>query len=686
MDELRCAKCCGMLNKENGIVICEACSQVYRIDQGIYDFRIRAEGRHSNLAGSDDPVESTEMESLIRGMTDTNWTSTVRRFLAGLTHGNLNDWIDELTVNSRYAWKLLLNLRPDHNLLELGCGLGNLSSNLAPHVRKIYAMDLAYRGLQFSQKRFSIFNKSDDIQLIAAGDGPYLPFADNSLDSVVLSGVIEWIGVGDTSSFENGSKLRRLSNMFTRQYGRHGPRALQLRFIKEIRRVLKPSGQLFIGAQNRLSAEYFRTERDHHSGLRYGSLLPRPVANLYSIFTRQRPYRTYTYSIPGYRKLLAEAQFSDVEFFGLFNGLDDLNRIVPAKVPSKTWSVKRPKQLKQRIKETNYFVPAYGILAGSAGAMGSRLQDRIFSEIEAGMSQPPGSLRVLDYRITRKEKIIIFADVGDYPVIIRMPLADGSQRSEGRNFEMLQYLHPRLTDTVRCPAPLLRGNKDHIGYFVEERLSGTTLRHWKAERGRENAATLVRQCLTELQESSTSGRQVLEGALYQHVVTDLIQQVVTMVDDVELGRRLTDYFAEQLKGKEVVIGACHGDFGSDNLMVSEGRITGIIDWEAGSRNAAIVTDAINYLITAELAATGGDLASVVRRVATLDWAVPVELELLKTTYDRFKIDQSLHEPFAYLAWLSQVATVPSPFFVFNVQRIQQSIHNVAETICHRQSP
>src|SRR5690606_617055 len=134
----------------------------------------------------------------------------------------------------------------------------------------------------------------------------------------------------------------RLWRMLAYQFGARGPRGIQLAFLREIRRVLKPSGQLFVAIENRYNYEDFTGRPDHHSRLKFGSLMPRTLANLYSIAVRRAPYRTNTHSIAGYRKLMREAGFPETEFIGFFRGYSQLNEIVPAAIDLPRW---RPEPL-----------------------------------------------------------------------------------------------------------------------------------------------------------------------------------------------------------------------------------------------------------------------------------------------------------------------------------------------------
>jgi len=87
---------------------------------------------------------------------------------------------------------------------------------------------------------------------------------------------------------------------------------------------LKPAGVLLIGIENRIGLHSFLGRIDH-SGLPFTSLMPRWMASVYmkirqpgfhrTLLNSSAGYRTYTYSPWGYRKLLREAGFHDVDFW-----------------------------------------------------------------------------------------------------------------------------------------------------------------------------------------------------------------------------------------------------------------------------------------------------------------------------------------------------------------------------------
>ncbi|MBF0127098.1 MAG: methyltransferase domain-containing protein, partial [Magnetococcales bacterium] len=189
---------------------------------------------------------------------------------------------------NRGVGTLLSRLNRNTVALDYGAGWGNLTKFMAHFARHVFSMDMTYESLHFCQR-----TGPDNITFLHGGDGALLPFRNNSLDLVVLNGVLEWLP----------------------EYLTKGdPREVQLAFLRNIRNILKPDGQLFIGIEHRYGLVYFLGLPDEHTEIKYGTILPRPLANFVSRHKFNKPYRTYTYGKRGYRELLEEAGFADIGF------------------------------------------------------------------------------------------------------------------------------------------------------------------------------------------------------------------------------------------------------------------------------------------------------------------------------------------------------------------------------------
>lgn len=194
-----------------------------------------------------------------------------------------------------------LNLDKESIVLDLGSGWGNYSFGLAPKVKNIVSADSSMESLRFIAARIRQDNVNN-IQPVHIDplDFGKLPFKSGIFDAVFLNGVLEWVG----SYLKNGDPLK-----------------IQENCLKEIKRVLKKDGQVFIGIENRFGIKYFFGDPDDHTkyykseGLKFTTLVPRIIANLMSKKALGIPYRTYTHSLNGYRSLLKRAGFSKCTFY-----------------------------------------------------------------------------------------------------------------------------------------------------------------------------------------------------------------------------------------------------------------------------------------------------------------------------------------------------------------------------------
>jgi SAM-dependent methyltransferase/thiamine kinase-like enzyme len=178
--------------------------------------------------------------------------------------------------------------------LDLGSGWGSLSFELTKFFDEVVSLELVPLRREFQAIRAKEDQKRN-ISLVAA-DMLSLPFAGDQFELVAANGVLEWAA-------------------FSRN---QNPRSVQLGFLRDIRRCLRPGGCLYIGIENRFGLDYWFGATDH-TGLPFTSLLPRGISDsLVSRLLRDRGwtrYHTYTYSFLGYASLLKEAGYDPVQLY-----------------------------------------------------------------------------------------------------------------------------------------------------------------------------------------------------------------------------------------------------------------------------------------------------------------------------------------------------------------------------------
>lgn len=652
------------LSLEGSRVLVEGSPQHYAVNDGIVD--LRCKDYYFN------PVARPAMTELTQRAAQVPWGHTVRAFLQHVHYDP--EWLDKIASDGRYAWKLLLDLKPDATVLDLDCGLGNLTRNLAPHVGRVYAMDLTIERLRFAQQRFARFNADDDIVLVASGGGLRLPFADRSLDVVALSGVLEWVADDDDTGTPGTSRLRKVLQMTLSFFGERNPRAIQTRFLREIRRVLKPEGQLFVAIENRYNQEYFHSRVDHHSGLRYGSLLPRFVANAYSIAVNRRPYRTYTYSLDGYRRLLGAAGFAEQQFFGLFPGYSHLAEITPLVTAPRFWQPRPAANLKERLVRHHNLVPAYGIVA-SASADSNSLLGRVVADIAARLGSD--KLKASELRISGKGKGLLELVSDSRAFVAKLPFNAESLRGlecQQRNLDALckalPYLEPWLP---RCR---VAGHLQGVHYFVEPKLPGQTLGS-QPQALSDPRQLLEIGALLENIHAGTGAQTVFDGEFFDTEVEAPLRRIAQALDDPKPLTPLARLLRSRLAGAPARCGMVHGDFSVSNLLVDDGRISGLIDWEDSRAAGLPILDAINFLDSAQrrrdARATIDDTTAM---LAEQRWPVPGEWAFLLCMYDVLGAAFDRHREYIYLYWAHHVSNQLDGALIYDGAQIERRILRV----------
>jgi SAM-dependent methyltransferase len=215
---------------------------------------------------------------------------------------------DPRRADFQYIWELPRKSR----ILDVGAGWGAIASALGHNFETIVAVEGVLQRARFIDVRVRQLGL-ESVRPICA-DFMRLPLAPGQFDAVVLNGVLEWIGM---SSMEGH------------------PRDLQLQFLKRIHGLLKPNGFVCVGIENRIGWGMVRGGPDH-SGMPYTSLMPRAMASAWCNWRgrgyrsdRNRGYRAYTYSLPGYRKLFRQAGFTSVKPYHAWDGYNKPSVLLP---------------------------------------------------------------------------------------------------------------------------------------------------------------------------------------------------------------------------------------------------------------------------------------------------------------------------------------------------------------------
>jgi len=230
------------------------------------------------------------MKKLIETAKKQNWKIALEKILLPAA--------DEYTFNyavdeSRGDWHFMLPVKQGGRILDVGCGWGSNTIALARYYDVVGA-DSTLETLQFLKIRAEQEGLGK-LPLVRVDPLDYgaLPFADSFFDLVVLNGVLEWVGTSRTDM---------------------SPDECQRIALKEIARILKPGGGIYIGIENRFAYTTFLGAREHDN-IPFADLIPRKLADGLSKLSGKKGFKTYTYGYQGYKKLLSESGFRQAEFY-----------------------------------------------------------------------------------------------------------------------------------------------------------------------------------------------------------------------------------------------------------------------------------------------------------------------------------------------------------------------------------
>ncbi len=308
MDSVRliCPNCKGRLvENDKSILECGRCSKDWSIDDGVpvlTDFSTWYPKEHMTVE---------QFEKFLIEIDNHGWDIALDNAIASMEK--------PITFNALAFNESMRNLSsflPVHKeavVLDYGCGVGGISFNLARSCKTVVSIDQSRFRTKFINAR-SRCTGVLNIKAICTGNTKYLPFPGNSFDIIVLNGVLEWMPL----SVEGD------------------PYTIQLRALKEMNRVLKKGGVLYLSIENRFGYRYvIHRKGDSHNQkkkkIKYITVLPRFLANIYSYIKIQAPDSCYLYSLSGYEALLQKSKFEKIEFYFPYPDHNHLDYMIPLK-------------------------------------------------------------------------------------------------------------------------------------------------------------------------------------------------------------------------------------------------------------------------------------------------------------------------------------------------------------------
>jgi ubiquinone/menaquinone biosynthesis C-methylase UbiE len=552
-------------------------------------------------------VPQSDATTFLREAETDGWRNAIER-----RYGADREFLISLLDTQRTSWVSLLGLKPDAVALDIGSGYGAITHALSQQVGEVYSLEAVPERVEFTRVRLAQEGISN-VRLVQ-GSALDLPLMDESFDLIVVNGILEWVGEWQTEG---------------------DPRAVQLGFLKQVHRLLKPGGVVVIGIENRIGQAALMGGIDH-SGVPYTSLMPRWLATMYlrrdrrphyrTVLNAKREYRTYTYSELGYRRLLSDAGFSTASFLWADPGYNQPYAVVPLRqafprrylastLEAATPTVGRnwrrvAKRLWAKLGPVRPFVAEFLIVAEKQVRAALPFGQRMYRELQAKLpdlphiAQPNASLATNPF--SRRTLVRIFESNAATPslfVRISTP-APGSREAIAAELRNLSLFHSRLAESAAprfaVPRPIGSCQVGRLEYAVESAALGRELTHVLREYFREGRTDLVRREMERCIEISTELTQLLTPTEAQSV--DAVDESwrAPPKEAFPGSRDLAE--VQQVLGSIAVNAdndrVQHGDFTIENVVVdgTTGTPT-VIDWEHAVRGLPPLYDCFSALIS-----------------------------------------------------------------------------------------
>jgi ubiquinone/menaquinone biosynthesis C-methylase UbiE len=312
-NSLVCPQCHSILSDGIDKFTCLHCKKEYPLLDGIPDFRSKEEYWCN--------VSKEKMQELNKlAKTSGDWLGAAEKIVPRFI-GHFKPFY---RADSQFLWPST----EDSRILDAGSMWGGITIPAAQYHREVYAVDKTKETLEFLNIRAKQMGLTN-ICTVASGL-KHLPFSDNFFDLVILNGVLEWVAFDEELILEehwttSGSGLKTDKK---KKYSTD-PRTMQVNVLKELQRVIKPGGALYLAIENSIGYIYLLGTPDDHMNIPFISFMPRFIANAVTNLMVGSDYRTYVYSIPGCKSLFAESNFANSTFYGAFQHYINPSHIIP---------------------------------------------------------------------------------------------------------------------------------------------------------------------------------------------------------------------------------------------------------------------------------------------------------------------------------------------------------------------
>jgi len=595
--------------------------------------------------------------------------------IINLSNKNPDKLVKRKSSMENIPWHLLIENNSKQRALDLGCGMGFSTISLAEIYSDVYACDMTLENLQFVKNRARYLSRNN-IKYACGFDAPHFAFKDNFFDVIFLNGVLEHVGNNFSfKDFASCSNVVKLLHLMKFLLGRTNPRKVQSRFLDEIFRVLKHDGALFIGIENRLSYRYFLGHPEDHILIKYVSLMPRVIANCYSVMHKRVPYLTYTYSIWGYKKLLKRSGFSVPRFFSMIPNYSsikeiiDINHLAHSR-DKKTFfvnNVKKRFNLKKFIKNTKivtkYMPHCFGIAVRKDDKIESTI-DEIVTDIRRKLNN--GNWEILDskYIITQKGTFVLKTSEkkGGKKGIIKIGLNESACRQLYQNYNTISDVHEnnQIPENFKklVPKPIIEDEYSQYRYFMEEFKNGEPASFSNKNLAAVEKLLVISAKALQQFHSATRIENEFNVRVQEENINLKVSQLKKLLGEVHsknldsIGRFLKD----NILPENLPIVYKKGDCSVSNILASRDYTPlAFIDWDQSERNGFPLVDLINIIESFKRHSFAIGMGHILTDFFFLNKFSHTEEKLIVQYCEKLNLPEKIIFPLIVIYWMDHVS-------------------------------
>lgn len=559
--EYICRTCNQNLSENKDKLICSQCDRSWLIKEGIPIFSEK-DLDYSREISLDKMKEVNDLSQKI------GWEKAQAKVLEKKVQ-------DIILRQGSADWRYLSGAASFERVLDVGCGFGTLSFSFAQSSKIVYALESAWERIKFVDIR----RRQDNINNIRpiCSDALTLPFCDNFFDIVVLNGVLEWVG--------------HLDNTVS-------PSVAQKKVLKEIFRILKSKGVLYIGIKNKFALRNFLRKKIQYN-----------------------PYlRTYQ----GYDSILDKTGFKSIEFYMPLPNYDNFRCLFPLNnlATIRYWM---DNLIYPRIASDKLLVKAFFSLCRLVFRPALQYIVKLFAldySIFAAKEKPKDILfkkliiskhegkRIRDISFFqckgfRKNLFFAFLNSNSYPSYVCKITEEfiGKERlkNEAAILKKLASLSGEISQAL--PKVLYEEAVDNNFCVLVTAKRGSPLSNY-LRKYRNNFGKLddifsnVRSWLTTMHKETSS----IEGSQASEILMNIAKESIEFADKVMLLREkreyLLDFFNKEISQiKEFTFVLQHKDFTLENMNYEKSKASlAIFDWEYALRRGLPLIDLLNFFV------------------------------------------------------------------------------------------